>query len=120
MTTSTEPTSHGFIEWRLEGRTEVPRLRVWCPWCCRWQDHNLDDAKPGQTVTRAVHCIAMDNTADTYAILVTNTPFPRVRSTVRESTYPQFRAIRRGVISPVVRTLRAQARPVGTVHEVAR
>lgn len=110
----------GFIEWRLKGRTEVPLLRVWCRWCCRWKEHELGDAQAGQIVTRTVHCVAPGNLADRYSIRITTTPFSRVRDTVTESTYPQFKAIRRGVISPVVRQLRDQPAPAGDFPEVAR
>lgn len=113
-----QPLLDGFIEYRDQGRAHIPLLRVWCRWCCRWHEHGLEDAAPGQIVHRVAHCPAPDSAFE-YYVRITDTPFSRVRKALTESTYTQFKALRRGVISPVVQGLRNQPRPVGDFREIA-
>lgn len=105
------PVVPGFIQ----DHDQVPTLRVWCPWCCRWHGHGRAGTQIGDTADRAAHCYAPDSPykATGYNILVSATPFAAVAKTVREASVAQERSIREGRINAAVQRLRDQPPPVG-------
>ncbi|MER7720846.1 hypothetical protein ABTX99_28535 [Streptomyces flaveolus] len=111
------PVVAGFIEECAHGVAGPPvmLLKVWCRWCCRWHEHGLADANPGDYVHRVAHCYAPDSEYDQagYWILVTNTPYSTPRKTMRQASTSQRYAIQDGRISDAVQRLRDQPLPIG-------
>lgn len=115
MTTEDTPVLLGFIERRTKGVAGPPAmlLRVWCRWCCRWHEHGLADAKPGDRTHRSAHCTAPDSSyrRTGYTILVAVTRFSAARKTIRQASLQQRSAIAAGRVSAAVQRLRDQAQP---------